>query len=260
MRWTRTTILIAIFLATPLAFATPRIISLAPDLTELVYDLKLEKNLVATTQWSNYPLAANSHPKVGSFIAPHLERILSFKPTTILARTGATPDSVISFLKKEGIEVHTFEGQNETDIFKTIKMLGELFDRKALAQKHVARAKQTLKNLKPLKKKFRVLIQIEENPWMVAGKHTLLDAAIRLAGGINAAGSYEGYPRLQKELFTKLQIDIFVVVQNHPEKQFHTNDTPTYVLPADLLTRASMRFFSGIQKLNELLFRAEHKS
>ena len=99
---------------------------------------------------------------------------------------------------------------------------------------------------------------------MVAGKNTLIDRAILLAGGKNAAENYAAYPKLQREVLLKLKPDIVILPETKGQKgmkqklkrmseAWEKNKTPVALLPGDLLTRATPRFCKGVQKLASLL-------
>ena len=68
-----------------LAKGAPRIISLSPHLTEMVYDLELQKQLVATDNFSNYPPEVKDVANVGSGLQPNQELLLLYKPDIVLS-------------------------------------------------------------------------------------------------------------------------------------------------------------------------------
>ena len=61
-----------------------RIVSLAPNLTELVFELGEGSRIVGVTRFDNYPPAVLKLPKVGGFINPNLEAIVAAKPDVVL--------------------------------------------------------------------------------------------------------------------------------------------------------------------------------
>lgn len=67
----------------------PRIITLAPHLTEMVYDLDLEAQLVARDDASNYPEEAKSIPSIGSGLNPSKELLLLYQPDILLHFTSS---------------------------------------------------------------------------------------------------------------------------------------------------------------------------
>lgn len=73
-----------------LAAEAPRIISLSPHMTELVYDLGIEDQLVARDDASNYPEEAKSLPSVGTGFNPNKELLLLYQPDILLHFTSKT--------------------------------------------------------------------------------------------------------------------------------------------------------------------------
>ncbi|MBI3019022.1 MAG: ABC transporter substrate-binding protein [Deltaproteobacteria bacterium] len=263
-----------LFLLLPLFFSSLnteasvglRIVSLAPDLTEIVYALELEDDLVGVSDYSDFPKAARTKPSVGSFIAPHLEKILLLRPSVVLTQATATPSQIIHALQAQKISVLSFKARTEEDIYETLKTLGQKFKKEKKASQIISSMKKIL--LKIQKQNFpqkpSVLVQIEEIPLMVAGKNTLIDRVILLAGGKNAAENYAGYPKLQREVLLKLKPDIVILPETKGQKgmkqklkrmseAWKKNKTPVALLPGDLLTRATPRFCEGVQKLASLL-------
>ena len=77
---------IALLLLTALSLtAQPRrIISTAPSITEILYALGLGDRVVAVTTYCHYPEAAKSKPKIGTYLQPNFETILSLKPDLVI--------------------------------------------------------------------------------------------------------------------------------------------------------------------------------
>ncbi|HEX2584908.1 MAG TPA: ABC transporter substrate-binding protein, partial [Steroidobacteraceae bacterium] len=72
-----------------------RIVALAPNLTELVYAAGAGRYLVGVVEYSDYPEAAKSIPRVGDALRVDMERLLSLKPDLILVWPSGTPPSVL---------------------------------------------------------------------------------------------------------------------------------------------------------------------
>ena len=68
-----------------MAVEVPRLITMSPHLTEMVYDLGLEAQLVATDDASNYPEAVKDIAKIGSGLNPNQELLLLHQPDIILS-------------------------------------------------------------------------------------------------------------------------------------------------------------------------------
>src|SRR4029453_11074895 len=92
---------VAVALAGPVAAAParPRIVSLAPHLTELVYAAGAGELLVGVVEYSDYPEAARSLPRVGDAWRVDMERLLALRPDVVLTWSSGTPDDIIQHLE-----------------------------------------------------------------------------------------------------------------------------------------------------------------
>jgi len=91
--------------------ARPRIVSLAPHLTELVYAAGAGELLVGVVEYSDYPAEARSLPRIGDAWRVDMERLLALKPDMILTWASGTPDEVVErldALKLAHREIATF--------------------------------------------------------------------------------------------------------------------------------------------------------
>ena len=75
-------VLVILFcLAAPAFGASPaRIVSLAPNITEILYDLGLEDRVVAVTDYCDYPPAVKSKPRVGGLTNASPRAIAEARP------------------------------------------------------------------------------------------------------------------------------------------------------------------------------------
>lgn len=87
------------------AFAQNRIIALNGDITEFIYALGAEDQLVAVDATSNYPPEVNEIPNVGYAGQLSAEVLLMHEPTIIIANDLAQPSEVLDQLAASGVEV-----------------------------------------------------------------------------------------------------------------------------------------------------------
>ena len=64
-----------------------RIVSMAPNLTEILFALGLDKEIAGVSQYSDYPPAAREKPRVGSFWQPNIESVVAAKPDLVITLT-----------------------------------------------------------------------------------------------------------------------------------------------------------------------------
>ncbi len=83
-----TLIILVCSFSVPCRAGTPeRIISLAPNMTEMLFALGLGDRVVGVTSFCDYPPEARKKPKVGGMSNPSLEAVVSLKPDIVVMTT-----------------------------------------------------------------------------------------------------------------------------------------------------------------------------
>ena len=89
-----------------------RIISLAPNVTEILFALGLGDRIVGVTRFCDYPAEARTKTKIGGFLDPDVERIKALGPDMVIAFRG-NPLSVLHKLEEIGVPLFTLDIKNE---------------------------------------------------------------------------------------------------------------------------------------------------
>ena len=192
-----------------------RIITLAPSITEIIYDLGQEKRLVGVTRYSTYPSEAEALPRIGSYVRPDIEKIIALKPDLCLATKDGNPKHIVDKITSLGIPVYVINPRNLKQIMDTITRLGFLLHSEQAAAELVAdmekRIGQVQSQVKKGLHKPRVFFQIDAEPLFSAGTNTFINELIELAGGINTAAGEVSYPRYSWEDIIVLQPEIVLI-------------------------------------------------
>ena len=61
-----------------------RIVSMAPSITETLYALGLSDRLIGVTRYCTYPAKVRTLPKVGGFLDPNFEALVSLRPDLVI--------------------------------------------------------------------------------------------------------------------------------------------------------------------------------
>jgi iron complex transport system substrate-binding protein len=175
-----------------LAKPATRIITLAPNLTELVFDLGAGDRVVATVQFSDYPEAAKKIPRLGSSGSLNLEAVLGYHPDLVLAwRSGNNPQQLIA-IEQLGIPVYRSEPGKLQDIPATLIKLGALLGLQAKAgavAQHVQAGIAQLQQRYAHRKILSGFYQIWDEPiYTINGTHIISDV-MRLCGVRNVFAS-----------------------------------------------------------------------
>jgi iron complex transport system substrate-binding protein len=174
-----------------LAQPAKRIITLAPNLAELVYAAGAGSQMVAASRYSDYPDAVKKLPLVGDAFALNLERIATLKPDLVLVWHSGTPERQRSALKalakRRGFAVFESEIRSVEDIASSLERIGQLSatPTEANAQAAQVRAQwQALSAQYAQAAPVRVFYQVWGAPLMTFNGQHIVSQAIRMCGGV----------------------------------------------------------------------------
>ena len=172
------------------ASAGPRVVTLAPNLTELVCAVGAGNLLVGRTSVCNYPPEIVARvPVIGDFGVPSIERILNLKPTVILEADMADP-TTLARLRRLGVAVLHVPCVRLDDIPNAMFLIGQNVGRAREAAVQAADLRRKIAALRAAAIAFhgprpRVYIEIWNDPLSTAGRNSFLAELVRLAGGDN---------------------------------------------------------------------------
>jgi len=246
-----------------------RIISLAPNITELVFALGAGDSLAGCCQHSNYPPETRSLPRVGSYYRPDLERIVALRPDLCLAVQDGTPVIVLERLEQMGIPVFVLNPQSLESLREALLLLGEALDRREEAEllavgmdERLAREDATVaEHIRQGKHRPTVLIRVQAKPFMAAARGTYPAELVERSGGRVPLQGDVLYPRMSAEQLLALSPDIIIVPEGGPMQPESPpgalHAVPVHSLPEDLLFRPSLRSLDALNAIIRLLWAQE---
>ena len=169
-----------------------RIISLAPHITELLYEIGAGEFIVGTVEYSDFPKQAQSIHRIGRHNAVDLEAIVMLKPDIVIAWQSGNPVHHVEKIAELGIPVYYSEPRKLLDVADTIQRFGRLTGKTAnaqLAQQQFRQRYQNLKNSYQHKSKVRVFYEIWNQPMMSVNGSHIISEVIQLCGGENIFAS-----------------------------------------------------------------------
>ncbi|MCH9058802.1 MAG: ABC transporter substrate-binding protein [Planctomycetes bacterium] len=113
-----------------------RVVSLAPNLTEIVYALGEQDRLVGVTRYCKFPPEAQEKPKVGALVNMNYERLLELEPDLVLVLPGHA--DVVNELDRLAIDSVTIRTETIADIYAAIEKIGEVFEAEHIAGRLIA--------------------------------------------------------------------------------------------------------------------------
>jgi iron complex transport system substrate-binding protein len=209
-----------------------RIVSIGGDVTEILYALGLESNIVAVDTTSVYPPSALAAKKsVGYMRALSTEGVLSLAPSVIIAAEDAGPPEVVSALKQSPVPVVTIGGADtpagtEDRIRAVAAAVGVPQKGEVLAANirrrydELARKRET-SGIRP---KVLFLLSLQSGRATAGGRGTSADEVISLAGGQNVVTAFDGYKQLSDEAAIELAPEIILVMKRSQQPGGSTSE------------------------------------
>lgn len=195
--------------------AVPRkVVSLAPNLTEVLFALGVGERVVGVTTYDDYPEAVKKLPRVGGFIDPSLEAILALEPELVVCVPNSGGRNRMETLSRMGVPVLVLPSYRLEDIFQAIERLGEIFERKARARELVQDMRGRIDTVRERVRNAsrpRVLLVYGHRPLVAAGRGSFADSLLEIAGGRNVlAESKARYPTVPMEEVIRLAPEVVI--------------------------------------------------
>jgi iron complex transport system substrate-binding protein len=179
-----------------------RIVSLAPSITEILFAIGLDEEIVGVTDFCNYPPAALTKPKV-AYSQPNLEALVALEPQLVLAPPSFLRADLLAKLEQLKIPTFVLESKTVEGILGHIQLLGRMVGRATEANAYTAAMRKKLADLtKRVEGRPRptLLYVLNSEPLITVGPGSFIHHLIESAGGRNAAERANApYPRLTME-------------------------------------------------------------
>ncbi|MBI4576872.1 MAG: ABC transporter substrate-binding protein [Planctomycetes bacterium] len=241
-----------------------RVVSLAPNLTEMVYALGAGGRLVGATTWCDFPQEARSVPRVGSYNAPDLERVVAARPDLVLIPAeGEFGRAFHDRLRGLGLRVEVVRVGDLDGMLRALTEVGRLLgvqdDGEGLAGRlrvEVDAVARRLEGAEPV----GALLAYDRDPLVCAGPGTFGDDILCRAGGRNLAGDAPvSYPRYGWEEVLRRAPAVVVDATQGSERDMEWwsrwDALPAvaagrvHAVDPDLVSRAGPRLVAGLRQV-----------
>jgi len=248
-----------------------RIVSLAPHITELLFAAGAGEVVAGTSEFSDFPQAALSIPRISGGGGLDLEAIVALQPDLVIAWQSGNPAVQINRLRALGLPVYLSEPRALEDIAHSIEDFGALAGTGAEASRQAQAFRQRLALLQhryAQRAAVGVFYQVWQRPLMTVNGTHLISDVIRLCSGRNV---FADLPLLAPQVTTEAVLaanpDVIVVAagdESSPDWLDEWRRWPElaavrhehlYAIPRDLLVRHTPRILDGAEQLCRLLER-----
>lgn len=232
-----------------------------PSITEMLFALGLEDQIVGVTTNCNYPPEAQEKEKVGGFFL-NLEKVVSLKPDLIVMLEDAQRRDIQKF-KDFGLPVYTVNPKTVIEVMGTLVELGELTGTEIKAEEIISEMKQGILSVEAKIKDLppKVLVIVGYKPLIVVGGGNFIDDVLRYAGAKNITGQAKAaYPQYSFENLLDESPDYIIIPEGVVESWEIEEDSRWQSLEAvkngrilfidaDILSRPGPRVVEAIEKI-----------
>jgi iron complex transport system substrate-binding protein len=253
-----------------LALPSPpkRVITLAPNLAEMMFEAGAGDLLVATVEYSNFPAQAAALPRVGDAFRFDLERLLAFQPDLVIGWTSGNPSAALERIESLGVKVWRVEMRSPEEIVTLLEDLVRLSDSGQAGLEAVGRAREKLTRLSETyqgRSVIRYFYQVAERPLFTLNGEHIVSQGLSLCGGQNVfADGPVIAPQVSVEAVLVADPDVLIapVLDDQPDPLLQWRDWPRLkavrndalvYLPADQISQATSRMLDSLALACKLL-------
>ena len=180
-----------------------RVISLAPNLTEIVFAVGGGDRLVGNTTYCDYPAEAKAIAKVGDSLQPSLERIIALQPQVVFISTASQLEVFTQQLHNQNIAVFVTDPHDLEGVFRSIEHVGQILgqtEQASLLVKNLRERTNAVEQAVQHSYPLRVFYQVSAEPLYTIGKDAFLTDLIRRAKAVSVTADVPGaWPRYSSE-------------------------------------------------------------
>jgi len=198
--------------------AVKHIVSLAPNLTEIIFALGEGDQLAGDTDYCDYPVEATQNPRVGGPVNPNLEQVVALKPDLVLATKSINRRETVDGLARIGVPVYVSDPHSVDDMIASVEHIAQILRAEKTATPLVRDLRERLSNLEHRiagSAPRRVLFVVWTDPLITIGRGTFIADALRRAGARSVVDAKAEWPRINFEEVFRLQPEFLVFASAH---------------------------------------------
>jgi len=239
-----------------------RIITLAPNLAELVFAAGAGGSLKAVVEYSNFPEQVAQIPRVGDAFRIDLERIIQLNPDLVIAWKSGNPQTALQKLQQLGISVWQVEITRPEQIADIVEQISDAAGTRSTGEAVALQLRDRLARLKKQnadKIPVSFFYQIAPRPLYTVNSQHIISRSLAICGGNNVFSDLPALaPQISREsvIIANPQVMIapetagdppaLLIWQDWPQLQAIQNDNMVY-LPADEISQATPRLLDSIE-------------
>lgn len=248
-----------------------RIVSVIPSLTETIFSLGMEENVVGVSDYANFPKEVNDKEQVGGVIDFNVEKVVSLQPDLVIGedRTGMAEERYKQ-LREAGIAVVILPPSDSfEEVYEVMNTLSQIVGAEKRAEQIINDMKNKVKEIEnkvqeKATKDKTVLVEIDPELWTV-GRGTFTHEMLDILGVTNAAYEIEGAAQISEEEAVHMNPDIIIMTYDvdEPLKTVAKRSTweditavkekQVFSVESDIVSRPGPRLVEGLEEFARVI-------
>lgn len=190
-----------------------KIVSLAPSVTESLYELGIDKELVANTIYCKD--ISSKKEKVGTVTEPNIEKIVSLKPDLIIATKEGNYQSVVDKMIRLNLNVYIVEPYfSVEDVYNNFQKLADYIGKSDIAKQIIENVKKEILDISNKKiSEEKIFWEVGANPLFTVGNKSFINEYSKFINGKNVFEDIDmRYPNINVESVIQKNPDIIILV------------------------------------------------
>lgn len=237
-----------------------RIVSLAPNLTEIVFAVSAGEKLVGVTTYCDYPAEVRTVAKIGDTLKPNIETIIALQPNIVFVSTASQIEAFTGTLDAQNIAYFVTDPDSLDGIYKSVNQIGEILGTGEQARKVVQNLQNRVAEIENKTKNFykpKVFVQLDKSLYTI-GSDSFITDLIRRAGGESVTKDVPtAYPKISRETALALNPDVIILsdsADNREPNEVFANSKAVkngkvFRINADILSRPAPRIVEALEQI-----------
>lgn len=198
-----------------------KIISAAPNITELIFDLGSQDKLIGRTDYCDYPEETKNIESIGTIMSPDIEKIISLEPDILIASTHFNQENAQK-LEEAGIKVVSLYEKDDVDgVYTMIETMGMILNKNKESENCISEMKKTINDVQNAVKDLEYptvyyVVGYGEGGDFSAPENSFIGGLINLAGGKDIVPSSDSWSFSLESL---IEADPYIIVIGKGQKE-----------------------------------------
>ncbi len=243
--------------------STPKkIISTAPNITEIIFAIGAGNLLVGRTSFCNFPSKVETVQVIGDMLHLNFEKIIELKPDLVFITVEGNTKETYEKLRSLGIEVFVTNPRNIEGILNSIKNISKVLGKRKEGDSLINSLRSRLNRVKESElKKQSAMFVVSFSPLMIAGRNTFIDDIMQSVNLENVApNSPSSYPAVSRELVLEKNPEWIIVPEDYQLQEIFEyypewknlkaiRQNHIIFIPIDMFFRPGPRFIEAVEFL-----------